>query len=121
MHPNTRQKTIGALSAVIGAMVAGGFTAHAQTDTNGINKLEQENQELRKRLDKLEGILEKEGLNPAAGAKADPPVGAFTDITISGFVTSSYFYDLASTKDGHSKRLSVGYETLTPLPSTRSN
>jgi hypothetical protein len=100
MHPKSRQKNLAALSAVVGVMMAGGFTAHAQTDTNSINKLEQENQDLRKRLDKLEGILEKEGLNPAAGAKADPPVGALTDVTISGFVTSSYFYDLASTKDG---------------------
>src|SRR5580658_7065569 len=98
MHPNSRQKTLAALSAVVGTLATGGFTAHAQTDTNSINKLEQENQELRKRLDKLEGIIEKEGLNPSA--KADPPVGALTDVTISGFVTSSYFYDVASTKDG---------------------
>ncbi len=101
MHQNTRRKTLTVLSAAIGAMVAGGFTAHAQTDTNAATKLEQENQELRKRVDNLEHILEKEGLKPSGPAAADPPVGALTDVTLSGFVTSSYFYDIASTKDSH--------------------
>ena len=68
MHKNMRQKTLAALSAVVGAMVAGGFTVHAQTDTTTTttNKLEQENQELRKRVDNLEHILEKEGLKTSA-------------------------------------------------------
>jgi hypothetical protein len=101
MHQNTRQKTFAALSAIVGGLVAGGFPAHAQSASTNTTKLEQENQELRQRLDKLEQLLEKEGLKPSGkGAAADPPVGALTDISISGFVTSSYFYDLASTKDG---------------------
>jgi hypothetical protein len=102
MHQNTRQKTLAVLSAVFAVIVAGGSTAHAQTDTNATSKLEQENQELRKRLDNLEHFLEKEGLKPTGtGAPADPPVSALTDITISGFITSSYFYDAASSKDNH--------------------
>jgi hypothetical protein len=101
MHQNTRQKTIAVLSAIVGVMAASDFNAHAQTDTNATSKLEKENQELRKRLDDMEAILVKEGLKPTGkGAAGDPPVGALTDVTLSGFVTSSYFYDLASSKDG---------------------
>jgi hypothetical protein len=47
----------------------------------------------------LEDVLRKEGITTSKD-KADPPVGALTDVSISGFVTSSYFYDLASSKDG---------------------
>jgi hypothetical protein len=81
-------------------MAAGGFTAQAQTGTTNTSKLEQENQDLRKRVDKLEQILEKEGLKPSSSAaNADPPVSALSEITLSGFVSTSYFYDAASTHD----------------------
>jgi hypothetical protein len=101
MHKNTRQRTFAALSAVVGAMMAGGFSAHAQTTTTNVSKLEQENQELRKRLDNLEQILEKEGLKPSGSAAADPPVSALSEVTISGFVSTSYFYDAGNSKDNH--------------------
>jgi hypothetical protein len=102
MHQNTRQETLAVLSAVIGVIVAGGFSAHAQTDTNATTKLEQENSELRKRVDNLENILVKEGLKPAgSAAAADPPVSALTDITLSGFVSTSYFYDVGNHQDNH--------------------
>jgi len=85
----------------MGAVAAGGFTAQAQTGTTDTSKLEKENQELRKRVDNLEQFLEKEGLKPSSSAaKADPPVSALSEITLSGFVSTSYFYDAASTKDG---------------------
>jgi hypothetical protein len=105
MHQVTRPAISAALSAAVSVLVAGGFTAHAQTDTPSTSnptKLEQENQDLRKRLDNLEHILEKEGLKPSGpGALADPPVGALTDVTISGFVSTSYFYDVGNSKDNH--------------------
>ena len=75
-----------------------------------MDKLEQENQQLKQRLDKLENILKKEGITPNADAK-DPPVAAMTSVSISGFVTSSYFYDMASSKDSHP----VGYLWNTAL------
>lgn len=90
-----RRKTIAALSAVVGTMVAGGFTARAQTDTS---KLEQENQELRKRLDDMEALLEKEGLKPS-GDTTPKAVTALTDVSLSGFVSTSYFYDVSNSKD----------------------
>jgi len=104
-HRRNISKTLGMLLATF---VGSGFQAHAQFDVT--NKLEQENQELRKRLDKLEDTLKKEGITPNPNA-ADPPVAAMTAVTISGFVTSSYFYDIASSKDSHP----VGYLWNTAL------
>jgi hypothetical protein len=97
-----------ATSGFVLAMLVACLPVHAQTDVT--NKLEQENQELRKRLDKLEDLLQKEGITPNKDAK-DPPVAAMTSVTISGFVTSSYFYDIASAKDVHP----VGYLWNTAL------
>jgi hypothetical protein len=104
-RPHKSIKTIGVLLATL---VGSGFLAHAQ-DADA-SKLEQENKELRDRLDKLEDTLKKEGITPNADAK-DPPVAAMSAITLSGFVTSSYFYDVASTKDPHP----VGYLWNTAL------
>lgn len=96
---------LAALSAVVGTMVAGGFSAHAQSDTTGSStssKLEQENQELRQRLDKLEHILEKEGLKPSEnGMASTPAVSAMSSVNISGFVEASYFSDVADSRDNH--------------------
>jgi hypothetical protein len=97
MHNNTGSKALAALRAVIVAILAGGFTAHAQTQTD-TNNLEKENQELRRRLDEVDELLKKEGIKPSSETK-DPPVAALTDITFSGFVTASYFYDAANSKD----------------------
>lgn len=88
------------LGAVLGAGVAGGFSAYAQTDTNSPN-LEQENQELRARLDKLEDLMKKEGIAPSGELNTTVPVKALQQISLSGFITASYFYDLASSKDNH--------------------
>ena len=97
IHKNSRHTYVAALSAVVASIMAGGLAAQAQ-DTS---KLEQENQELRKRLDDMEALLEKEGLKPSGTMGTAQPVKALTDVTISGFVTSSYFYDLASPRDNH--------------------
>ncbi|MGO8697330.1 MAG: outer membrane beta-barrel protein [Limisphaerales bacterium] len=87
-----------AASAVLGTMLATALPASGQTNTT--TKLEQDNQELRNRLDKLEDLLKKEGIKPSTETK-DPPVAAMSAVTISGFVTASYFYDAGSTKDNH--------------------
>jgi hypothetical protein len=99
MHNNTGHKALAVLRTVVVAILAGGFTAHAQTQTD-TNNLEQQNQALRRRLDAMEDLLKKEGLEPS-GKAADPPVAALTQVQISGFVTSSYFYDAANSKDNH--------------------
>ena len=100
-----RTKTV---AVFLTTLVSTGLLAQAQS-TN-VDKLEQENQQLKQRLDKLENILKKEGITPNADAK-DPPVAALTSVSISGFVTSSYFYDVASSKDSHP----VGYLWNTAL------
>jgi hypothetical protein len=58
-----------------------------------MERLEKENQELKKRLDLLEDMAKKEGLLPSGTKSADPPVAALSDITLSGFVTTSFFHD----------------------------
>jgi hypothetical protein len=99
-------KTVGLLLSIL---AGSGFLARAQDQTS-TDKLEKDNQDLRRRLDALEDQLKKEGITPSTEAK-DPPVAALSSITLSGFVTSSYFYDLASTKDVHP----VGYLWNTAL------
>jgi Putative beta-barrel porin-2, OmpL-like. bbp2 len=100
-HKKQRITSLATLSAVLGAVCAGGgLPAHAQTNADN-GKLQQENEELKQRVERLEETMKKEGILPSSSDKADPPVAALTDISISGFVTASYFYDLASSKDTH--------------------
>jgi hypothetical protein len=78
--------------ACLGMMV-GGIAVHAQTtDTDKVTDLEKQNQALQDRLGALEDLAKKEGLMPSG----DPPkhmVSAMEDMTISGFVQTSYFYN----------------------------
>jgi len=102
-------KHLNTVGACLGLVVGGTGVLHAQsTDlpsagTNKVEKLEKENQELRQRLDALEAMAQKEGLMPS-GSKADPPVSAFSQITLSGFVTTSFFHDSSDPP------ASIGYE-----------
>lgn len=103
MHQNIRQTALSAVQAIVGAMAVVGFTAQAQTETtNTFNpaKLEKENQELRKRLDDMEALLEKEGLKPS-GETPNPAVSAMSQVILSGFVEASYFSDLSDAHDNH--------------------
>ncbi len=84
-----------AAGVLLATLFAGGSSLHAQTDTN---KLEQENQDLRKRLDDLEDLMKKEGIQPS-GETAPQPMKAMSSIMISGYVSASYFYDMANSKD----------------------
>ena len=103
-HKRKRLAVLGTSSAVIGALAFSGTPLHAQSDTS-TNDLAKENQDLRSRLDKLEDLMKKEGIMPSGELNATVPVKALQQITISGFVTASYFYDVASSKDNHP----VGY------------
>ena len=73
----------------------GGTLGHAAS----LEDLSQENQSLKSRLDALETLAQKEGLLPS-GKPAPKFVGAMSDITISGFVQASYFYNTDHPKDG---------------------
>jgi hypothetical protein len=88
------------------ALLAGGTNGFAQTETGNtvrMEKIEKENAELRSRLDAFEAMAVKEGLKPSA----NPPkfIKSLSDMTISGFVTASYFYDTSTPAD----RKSNGY------------
>ena len=80
-----------------------GLAAHAQTESQA-EKLEKENQQLKQRLDAVEELLKKEGIT-SSSQPASHNVAAMSSMTISGFVTASYFEDVASSKDIHP----VGY------------
>src|SRR5678816_2388913 len=81
-----------------GALLTGGPSVYAQTVETGnaarLEKLEKENQELRRRLDALEGV------RPASTASMPTNVlRSLTQSSISGFVTASYFYDTSTPGD----------------------
>ena len=117
LKPNLMKKSrnrshhLRTVGACLGVVFSGTAILHAQSDsmsdTNRLGKLEQENKDLHQRLDALESMAKKEGLLTSK-TKADPPVAAMTDITLSGFVTSSYFHDSSepSASIGHN---SPGY------------
>src|SRR5947207_14938853 len=73
--------------------------AYAQVETGNtvrMERLEKENQELKTRLESLEGIMKKEGIGAPVPSS---PVKALSTINISGFVTGSYFYDTSVPAD----------------------
>ena len=93
-----------------GALLATGTTALAQTESGNsvrVEKMEKENAELKKRLDALEAMAQKEGLVPhlIPGGTPTKFVKALSDLQLSGFVTASYFYDTSRPSD----RKSNGY------------
>ncbi len=78
----------------------GGMLAQAAPDA-AVDKLERENQDLRKRLDALEAVAKKEGILPTANGSAQV-IKAMSETTLSGFVQSSYFYNTRNPVDGKS-------------------
>lgn len=83
-----------------GALLSAAPNLHAQDASARMTKLEQENEALRKRLEAIETVAQKEGLVPSGGFK--PAVRALSEMQISGFVTASYFYDTSRPADGKS-------------------
>ncbi len=94
----SRLAPIGVGACLGGALLAGAPTG-ARAQGAGMEKLEKENADLRKRLDALEGILQKEGIAPAKADSPTFPVVAKTKASLSGFVTASYFYDTSTPVD----------------------
>lgn len=95
---NHRRSKFKSLGLYLGSAVVAASTAlHAQPATGSVEKLEKENQDLRKRLDALESAAQKAGTMPSGGMQS---LKALSDSTISGFVSASYFYDSSTPKDG---------------------
>jgi len=75
---NKGTKHLTTVGACLGVVVGGTALLHGQTSdstvvgTNKLEKLEKENQDLRKRLDVLEAMAEKEGLLPAEPKATHP-------------------------------------------------
>jgi Putative beta-barrel porin-2, OmpL-like. bbp2 len=99
-----RRNRVIATGACVGMVVGGGARLNAQSASGSpdakITRLEQQNQQLQKRLDVLETMAQKEGLLPS-GTPKDPPVSAMSRITLSGFVTASFFHDSSKPTGGH--------------------
>ena len=93
-----------AVSACVGtALFASGPSAFAQAETGNtvrMEKLEKENADLKARVDVFEAMMVKEGLKPSA----NPPkfVKSLSEMSISGFVTASYFFDTSTPGDQRS-------------------
>jgi hypothetical protein len=83
------QNRFATAGACLGLMVSGGMAAYAQTTGDSANLTEM--QKLQQRLDSLEDLVKKEGLMPSAPTNA--VLSAMDQITISGFVQASYFYN----------------------------
>lgn len=100
-------------------MMATAAGLQAQTaDAGRLERLEKENTDLRKRLDSLELVAQKEGLVSSA-AKGAMPVTAMSKMSLSGFVTASYFHDTSKPNGNVSPAIS-GTASPTPSRSTRS-
>ena len=95
-----RLAPLGVGACLGGALLTGAPNLLAQDATARMTKLEQENEALRKRLEAIETVAQKEGLVPSGGSK--PTVSALSEMQISGFVQASYFYNTARPKDGKS-------------------
>lgn len=74
---------------VSGALL--GAVSIASADDAMMQKLIQENQDLKNRMEALEALAQKQGLLPSGTAPT--LVSALSDISISGFVQASYFYN----------------------------
>lgn len=89
------------MGACVGtALFAATPAVFAQADPGSarVEKLEKENQDLKKRLDSLEALAKKEGL----GAPQSEAVKALSSVELSGFVTTSYFLDTSKPSDHRS-------------------
>ena len=108
---NTSRASHLAVGACVGtALLVTGTSAFGQAESGNtvrMERLEKENAELKKRLDTLETMAQKEGLVPhlIPGGAAPKFIKSLSDMQISGFVTASYFYDTSDPAD----RKSNGY------------
>lgn len=81
------------------SILAGGASLSFAQDAAKLDKLEKENSDLKRRLELLEAVAQKEGIMPSGDGAKTLPVKAMSDMTLSGFVTASYFYDTKTPRD----------------------
>ena len=99
------------LGICVGGALLGGSATPAVNAENAptavseaakMEKIERENQELRKRLEALEHMAQREGIMASGEAPKTVPVAALSSINISGFVQASYFFNTQTPADGKS-------------------
>ena len=66
--------------ACLGVLATAGLAVHAQTDTNSMASLEQQNEALQTRIQTLEDLAKKEGLMPSGNAPYTNAVMAMSNI-----------------------------------------
>jgi len=91
---------IGLGVCVTGTLIGNSPNTFGQAATEGaarMERLEKENQELRARMQSLEELAQKQGLVPSG--TAPKLVSALSEISLSGFVQASYFYDTSTPGD----------------------
>ena len=105
----THHLKLATVGACLGVAVTGLAPLQAETTAPAqdgkLDKVERENQELRKRLEVLESLAQKEGLLAKSDAAAGTVLKAATESIFSGFVTASYFHDTSKPPGG----ISPGY------------
>ncbi len=90
MNKSSTIKMLGRSALLCGVLAGSAPWALAQ-DAPSLASLQQQNQALSDRLKTLEALVQKQGLEPSGAPK---PAGPFSNISLSGFVTTSYFSDL---------------------------
>ena len=96
---NNRPLLIGGVALLTSLMLGADAQAAASGDSTRIDRLEQENNALRSRLDALEGVKG----SASSGDGAESSLLKFVKETeFSGFVSGSYFYDGSKPADGSS-------------------
>jgi hypothetical protein len=98
----SRLAPVGVGACLSGVLLAGLPLSQAGAQDSGLEKLQKENADLRKRLDALEDMMQKQGLAPAKDASPTMPLAAMSKTTVSGFVTASYFHDFSNPPGGTS-------------------
>ncbi len=86
--------------ALLTGAIALGAAGSVHAADDRLDKMAKENADLKTRLEALEILATKEGLKPSGDAPKF--VRSMSEITISGFVQASYFYNTRTPADGYS-------------------
>jgi hypothetical protein len=97
MNKSSNRKKSMSRRLYAGSILLGGTTM-VLADTASVEK---ENQDLKARVTVLEQLAQKEGLLPS-GSPAPKLVSAMSELTVSGFVQASYFYNTRHPANGFS-------------------
>lgn len=91
------RRQLAALGLTLGVALTPSAALSLRADDGAkLDKLEQENKDLKKRLDALETVAKAEGILPDGDKVSNPLLTRIAGTKIEGFVTGSYFYDTST-------------------------